>query len=194
LIRTSYPVPPIAQIRLRWELAMRRTRRALEERRREGTAAATDSLQTASATRGHYLRLRWREDLRRERASFDNFFDQYDTLVGLLCVAAQEGVVPGMEEEFVDLRGWFISHYPKVKEYVAPHLDADPSDTLGVRWGRRSCDAFEAMFAPPGLEEVLANDGGNLIGRLIRTQAALTAWEASLTHRECTVGADDPAR
>jgi hypothetical protein len=192
LIRTSYPVPPMAQMRLRWELAMRRTRRTLEQRRRSLAAATTEAphaTAAADAARGHYLRLRWREDLKRERAALDEFTNRFDGLVGLICVAAQEGLTAEMEQEFLERRRWFIRHYPQIKGYVAAHLTPDASDTISGRWGRRSCDAFEAMFSPASLSAMLENDGGNLIGRLCRTQAALTAWEESLGPREAAAPA-----
>lgn len=185
LIRTSYPVPPMTQLRLRLELASRRTRKALEERRRTLREGAADPRAAAAPAdrREDYLQLRWRADLRRERDAYEEFFDRYDELVGLLCVAAQEGLEPGHEEEYTRTRAYFVAHYPAVKRYVTPHLESDPSDTHAGRWGRRSCDAFEAMFAPHSIAAMLEADGGNLIGRLIRTQSALAAWESSISRR-----------
>lgn len=180
MIRTSYPVPPMTQIRLRVELATRRTRRALEQRRRDLRADA----EARRAARDDYLRLRWREDLVRERAAFDAFYDQYDALVGLLCLAAHEGLEPRMEAEYTERRAWFCARYPKMKLLLAAHLQNDTSDTLPGLWGRRSCDAFEALFYPGTIAEMLESDGGNLIGRLMRTQSALESWDADLSRKE----------
>lgn len=188
LIRTSYTVPPITQFRLRLELASRRTRRALEQRRRDLREGTTGALRAATAAplaaRDSYLRLRWAEDLKRERAAYDEFFDQYDEMVGLLCLAAHQGIEPGFEDEYQRRRVYFTSRYPHVKGYLAPHLENDPSDVQAGRWGRRSCDAFEAMFAPHSIAAMLETDGGNLIGRMCRTQVALAAWEQSIARRE----------
>ena len=97
-------------------------------------------------------------------------------------VAAQEGVTPGREAVYRERRRWFISHYGHVKPEVSRFLQADASDSAPSLWGHRSCDAFEALFLPGSIGAVLSADGGNLIGRLIRTQTALAAWEETL-HR-----------
>lgn len=180
MIRTSYPVPPMTQIRLRLELATRRTRRALEQRRRVLRAEA----EARRAADDDYLRLRWREDLARERAAFTEFYDQYDSLVGLLCLAAHEGIEPRMETEYRERRAWFCARYPKVKSLLNAHLEGDASDTLPGLWGRRACDAFEALFYPASIAAMLETDNGNLIGRLMRTQTALGLWETNLTRKE----------
>jgi hypothetical protein len=171
----------LTQIRLRLELATRRTRRALEERRRALRAAS----EARREARDVYLRLRWREDLLRERRAFEGFYEQYDALVGLLCLAAQEGVTPGAEEEYRTLRAWFCARYPAIKPALSAHLQSDPNDALlPGPWGRRACDGFEALFLPPTLDAMFAADGGNLIGRLMRTQAAVTGWQESIARRE----------
>lgn len=180
MIRLDYPVTPLTQIRLRLSLATRRTKRALEERRRSLRAEA----QARRAERDAYLRLRWRQDLERERRSYATFYEEYDALIGLLCLAAHEGFQPPQEDEYRSRRAWFCAHYPDVKRLLGAHLEGDPSDTIPGRFGRRACDAFEALFFPTSLERLLAADEGNLIGRLMRTQAALTAWEAALRHKE----------
>ena len=180
MIRVNYPVSPLTQIRLRLELATRRTRRALEERRRALRAEARARREARDA----YLRLRWQHDLQRERRDYDGFYEQYDDLVGLLCGAAHEGVQPWMEEAYRSRREWFCLHYPAIKQTVSTHLDGDPSDGVAGRFGRRACDAFEALFFPATIAAMFQMDGGNLIGRLMRTQAALAAWEESISHRE----------
>ena len=89
-----------------------------------------------------------------------------------------------MEEEYRSQRAWFCAHYPPVKPTLSRHIEPDSSDGLPGLWGRRACDGFEAMFFPPSLEAMFASDGGNLIGRLMRTQAALDAWQASIARKE----------
>src|SRR5687768_3979990 len=96
MIRMDYPVSPLAQIRLRLELATRRTRRALEERRR----TLRSEVAQRAASRDAYLRLRWQQDLARERRGYAALYEQYDALVGLLCAAAHEGIQPDMEAKY----------------------------------------------------------------------------------------------
>lgn len=185
MIRINYPTPPLAQIRLRLglNLAARRTRRALEERRRDLRAAFSNP--TPATPEDAYLNLRWREDLKRERAAFDLFYDRYDALIGLLCAAAQEGITPEREAGYQKHRAWFCARYPSLKRKVHLYLSDDPSDAGSPsRFGRRSHDAFEALFSPVSIAALLAADDGDLIGRLMRTQSALGEWEDGIARRE----------
>ena len=184
MIRTSLPIPPAEHFRLRLELATRRTRRALEYRRRDLRLGAESALRAATDAHDNYLRVRWQDDLHRERASFDEFFEQYDALVGLLCLAAHEGNSARIESEYKTRRAFFTARYPKIKAYIAAHLAADASDTLPALWGRRACDAFEAMFSPASVAVLLGTDSGHLIGRMMRANAALAGWEGDLEKRE----------
>jgi len=59
-------------------------------------------------------------------------------------------------------------------------------DTAPTLWGRRACDAFEAMFAPSSVASLLSTDNGHLIGRMMRANAALASWENDLEKREAT--------
>ena len=180
MIRMDYPVSPLAQIRLRLELATRRTRRALEERRRTLRSGAAQR----AASRDAYLRLRWQQDLARERRGYGELYEQYDALVGLLCAAAHEGIKPEMEADYRTFRTWFCAQYPALKRAISPFVEMDTSDAQPGRFGRRSCDAFEALFIAKTIEEMFASDGGNLIGRLMRTQTALDGWRESIEQRE----------
>ena len=175
---------------MRLELATRRTRRALEQRRRDLRYGAQIALRAATeAPRAHldsYLRVRWLDELKRERTSFDEFFARYDELIGLLCLAAHEGNSPQCETEYREKRVFFTARYPQIKTYVAPHLLTDADDTLPTLWGRRACDAFEAMFAPATIAVLLETDNGHLIGRMMRANAAVDAWEQDLQKRETT--------
>jgi hypothetical protein len=166
----------VRQFRFSLELVTRRTRRAFEERRRALRSGAALSPPTPAEV------TRRRESAARVRTLYISFEEHYDDLVGLLCVAAQEGVTPGRESEDRERRRWFVSHYAQVKPEVSRFLQADTSDSTPSLWGHRSCDAFEALFLPGSIGAVLSADGGNLIGRLIRTQTALADWEETL-HR-----------
>lgn len=190
MIRTSLPIPPAEQFRLRLELATRRTRRALEQRRRDLRFGTETALRAATVTprvlHDNYLRVRWQEELKQERAHFDDFYDQYDGLIGLLCLAAHEGNSAKIEAEYRDKRAFFTSRYPKIKQYIAAHLEVDTNDTLQTLWGRRACDAFEAMFSPTTVAALLESDNGHLIERMVRANTALADWEGDLEKREAT--------
>lgn len=173
MIRVNYPVGTLTHLRLRLELATRRTRRALEARRRALRAEA----EARKCAREH-------QEMARERAACAEFTERYEDLVGLLCAAAHEGVTPEREEKYRARRAWFYANYPPVKPALAPHLTPDESDAAPALWGRRACDAFEALFFYPSLEGMLAADGGSLIGRLMRTQSALAAWKEATLRRE----------
>jgi len=186
MIRIDYPARgPMTQLRQRLHLATRRTRRALEERRRALRALAD----ARDAAHDDYLRLRWRQELARERRTYDELSREHDALVGLLCAAAHEGIKPGMEDDYKTLRAWFCAHYPEAKRALSAHLESYPSDGVTGRFGRRTCDAVEALFFPPTIAAMLASDGGNLIGRLVRIQEALGAWQKGIVRREAAAGA-----
>lgn len=175
-IRIISPIPLSPTVRTGLRQATRRTRDTLEKRRRALFAGRGEAL----ALPDSYLRLRWQDELTRTRALFTEFYDRYDGLVGLLCAAAQDGIAPGMEEEYRERRTWFVANYRQAKRFVKPFLAIDPSD----RRGRRPCDGFEALYAPASIGAMLTTDGGNLIGRLMRTQEALGAWETDLRRQE----------
>lgn len=191
MIRTSYPVSPLKHLRLRLDLATRQTRRTLEKRRR---SLMTEMVETdrLKATNGGdvYLLLRWREDTGRQRALFESFYDQYDEMIGLLCAAAQVGIEARMEEEYQRRRHWFSRNYPqRIQPLITPFLATNTghhpvNDTKPGFWGRRSTDSFEALYLPFSIDEMLTADGGNLIERIMHTQAALGAWEAHIARQE----------
>lgn len=174
------------QIRLRMELATRRTRRSLEQRRRRLLTELTETDRRKAAAEGDvYLLLRWREDAQRARALYEEFYDQCEALIGLLCLAAHQGVERKLEREYVERRQWFTANYgQRVRQLVAPHLTSDASDTAPALWGRRTVDAFEALYLPPSIRASLEHDNGDLIGRLMRAQEALGAWDEHLRREE----------
>jgi hypothetical protein len=105
-------------------------------------------------------------------------------LVAVLCLAAQEGVTPEREARYREQRTWFVKNYAGVKSELGRFMDTDESDTAPGMWGRRSCDAFEALFLPTTLQGMLTADNGHLIGRLMRTQNAMMAWDERLSSAE----------
>lgn len=179
MIRVDYPPAgqgPLHLIRHRLQGATRRTRLVLQERRRELRAETV--LADAAGQRAARL-----ADLDREQERYDALFARYDDLVGVLCAAAHEGIEPHMETEYRALRTWLCAHYPQSKRALSPFLQTDASDGVTGRFGRRACDAVEALFFPQTIAAMLASDNGNLIGRLLRTQEAFLAWQRGLTRR-----------
>jgi hypothetical protein len=187
MIRVDHPAGgPFVRLRRRLYLATRKTRRALEERRRVLRAAASAETHDGrnAAARQDLLVRDWQR--------FEAINRHYDALVGVLCAAAHTGVEPDMETEYGDLRVWFCQNYPRAKPMLTPFLQTDPSDGVAGRFGRRSCDAFEALFFPQTIAAMLQADGGNLIGRLMRTQEALAAWERGLARQGARRVSDRP--
>ncbi|MDX1932235.1 MAG: hypothetical protein SFU56_06495 [Capsulimonadales bacterium] len=181
MIRTAYPTPPVRQLRLRLELATRRTRRALFERCR------TLRSRPVEETKGHgsyAAYLREREAIRRNRAMYDMFEKQFDGLVGVVCFAAQEGITSDAETEFARYRAWFMEYYHRVRPYLAPYLTLHENDVTPTRWGLRRCDTFEALFLPASIQALLDADNGCLIDRLDRAQNAVTDWYNAVRHEE----------
>lgn len=154
-IRALSPSPVRRPLLASAGLAMRRTRLAIRDRRRRLAAGAS--------RRAH-------ADLR----------DRYLDLVELICDAAYAGVEPWMEEAYAERTRWLREHYGRIRPHAAAHVVPDDAD----RWDGRACDAFEMLFVPESLALLLERDGGTLIARLGRTQAALESWEASLSRQE----------
>ena len=193
---TSPPSAPMQQFRARLELAARRTRRSLEQRRRSLRSDNSRAMIMADTGINDYFGRRWRQELMQTRAAYENFFHSYDTLVGLLCLAAHEGLKPEHEAEYRMLRAWFEAHYPALKPRVAAFLTSDESEVAAdkastPRWSARArtrpCDAFESLYFPKSVAALLESDSGGLIGRMMRTQDALAAWDRSLRREEAAI-------
>ncbi len=122
--------------------------------------------------------------LRRRRRGYFEFYEQYDALIGLLCLSAHEGVHAANEEEYRVRRAYFTRRYAALKPKLRSFLTADANDIVPSRTGSFPCDAFEALFLPDTITAMLEADGGNLIGRMMRTQAALSAWDEALAAEE----------
>ena len=127
-------------------------------------------------------------DLRRRRRGYLEFYEQYDALIGLLCLSAHEGIKPAHEAEYRRRRSYFMRRYAVLKPILSPALTPDPADVTPTRQGVRHCDAFEALYLPITIAAMLQADGGNLIGRMMRTQAALAIWDDALAAEETAQG------
>ena len=104
------------------------------------------------------------------------FYTHYEELVETLCDAAQFGPSANLEREYARLRSWVQENYPPVRRYVVAFLRYDASDAeQGLLFGH-SADAFEALAAPPTLEDFLKADDGRMIFRIHRTREALMLY------------------
>jgi hypothetical protein len=186
VIRTAFPISRAKQIQLRFETVARRTRRALEERRRSLRTESNDSAPVI-VPHDDYLMLRWRDEVHRKRASYETFYDRYDNLIGLICISAQEGITLKREEEYREQRSWFMKNYPLVKRELVRYLESDHADSAPGMWGKKSCDNFEALFLPYSLKALLKADEGDMIQRLMVTQSALASWEELLAGSEAAL-------
>jgi hypothetical protein len=95
------------------------------------------------------------------------FERHYNDLVDLLCGSAKEGVDDYSRARYGELRGWLISHYEALRATLLRHLDTDTESAAAT------CDAFESLFLPTDIEEVINSEG--VIMRIIQTRRALNA-------------------
>ena len=93
------------------------------------------------------------------------FERHYNDLVDLLCGSAKEGVDDYRRARYGELRVWLISHYEPLRAPLLRYLDTDGESA--------PCDAFESLFLPTELEEVINSEG--VIFRIIETRRALNA-------------------
>ena len=173
MIRTAYPVSPLRQVQLRLELAARRTRRALQARRHDLAASASAAMTAPAAVDAAAADV-FPAGWEREKAVLLPFYDKFDDLTGLVCLAAQEGVTPVREAKYQAARQWFINACPSgIGEWAGPYLEAEGAQS----------DAFSHFWTSPTLDALLQSDGGDLIIRMEQTQNALAAWEKSVQAR-----------
>jgi hypothetical protein len=115
--------------------------------------------------------------LRERQDELIRFYDRYEDLVETLCNAAQYGPDSRQETNYGELREWMQANYPPVRRFVSAYLVYDPKDAARAQdlhvMGR---DAFEALFAPPTVEEFLKSDDGQMIARIERTREALNRY------------------
>ena len=151
MIRTAYPVLPVNKFRLQWERATRRTRGALEERCRSLRSGGPELPHGPDNALPDTLQARY-DSLRFQNVAYREFEERFDRLVGLICVAAQEGITPEREAAYREQRRWFITGYSRVRPFVSGFLTPCISDRAPGLWRQRPCDAFEALFlpSPPG--------------------------------------------
>jgi hypothetical protein len=183
VIRTSLPATPSRQFSLRLDALTHRTRRALDQRRRSPGKDVPASAEARDAA----LLSDWEDAVARKRQTFDDFDNRFDRLVGVVCDAAREGLTPAREDRYREQRVWFVKNYEVVKRDLSRHLPRGENDTAPGLWGRRPCDAFEALFLPVSLKALLGHDGGRVIDRLNRAQEAVAAYAEELARTEAEV-------
>jgi len=110
-------------------------------------------------------------------SSWPTFVDQFEQFTDMLCAAAQYGITPGREQEYMALRHWFTEHYYEHAHRIRPYLDssqpnAEPTGEAGAATSR-TMDRFEAIFLPRTLAEVLNHDDGNLISLVSQVSSAV---------------------
>lgn len=115
--------------------------------------------------------------LEAQREQLIEFYEQFEELSDLICDAAHRGDGTPWQPKYERVRVWMVKAYPSVRPYLIAFLSCDSSDdALGMQLQGKPADAFEALFIAPSLNELLALDHGDLIGRLDRTRSALNRY------------------
>jgi len=115
--------------------------------------------------------------IRERQQDLVRFYQNYESLVEVLCDVATVGPTPGLEVAYQSLREWMLRNYPTMRRHVIAYLKYSAEDaqlSLDQRGG--SADAFEALFYAPTLREFLGHDDGKMINRINRTREALTRY------------------
>jgi hypothetical protein len=112
-----------------------------------------------------------------------SFYVQYERLVEIVCDGAQYGPEPKLQTGYSELRAWMQANYPRLRRYVTAYLQYDSEDARqGLNLHGSACDAFEALYAAPTLDEFLRGDDGMMISRIMRTRDALNLYGDHLRH------------
>ncbi len=108
-----------------------------------------------------------------------NFIDQYEAFTDVLCAAAKTGCDGQKENEYAQMRRWFVANYYRTAARVRPYLEAEggeggePPSITDYAGQRRALDVLEALFLPATLRDVLRQDTGDLIPRVARISEAV---------------------
>ena len=129
------------------------------------------------AMRAAYYRAIGRDDPARLaglRAQLLRFYNDFESLVDLICASARCGVVGGMAAEYRQLTDAMKRNYPAIRTYVLAFLSVDVADTeYGLSLCGLPLDALQCLFYPPDLDAVHEADDGKLIDRIERSRDAL---------------------
>jgi hypothetical protein len=96
-----------------------------------------------------------------------HFYEEYETLVGILCDSAQYGPTAKLESAYQAQREWMLANYRDIGRYALAYLKFEIED---------GGDAFESLFCAPDLHSFLQSDDGNMISRIMRTREALNLY------------------
>ncbi len=170
MIRSNLPLPFLYRLRLRAGDAARRAAAGPTAGRRPHAAPRRPAASSAALVWLHFI-------------------DQYERFTETLCAAAKNGCDCRREDEYAQMRRWFVANYYRTSARVRPALEAEfgaeysgPSiaDYAGQK---RTLDVLEALFLPPTLREVLKHDTGDLIPRVARISETIyrchAEWESS---------------
>ncbi|MEJ5251018.1 MAG: hypothetical protein HPY54_02695 [Chthonomonadetes bacterium] len=113
---------------------------------------------------------------RRQREQFLAFYDRYEELVDLLCWAARDTVHDGCDEKYQRVREWLNLHYAPVRRAMAPFT----RQVLAERAGNPQEDPFALLFAPAHVMQVIEQDQGDLLERIILTREIVARYDAHL--------------
>jgi len=173
MIRVGLPTPMLLRLRLRAHLAANRLSRQTQDIRTGVLATINNDL--AVIRRIPRLLTRHAESVTQTEdigAMLEEFDNQYQNLVDLLCWSAKDGVHTSQAARYHELRQWFIEHYESVRPVLIEQLKTEPDDFVPVGNGaRRSRDAFESLFLPEHVESIINSE--NVITRIMRTRTAL---------------------
>lgn len=103
------------------------------------------------------------------------FYSHYETLVEILCNAANLGATSKLQDRYAHEREWMQLNYGDLQPFLIAYLRFDVSDTSQIKeLAGEYGDAFEALYAAPDLESFLKADDGHMIDRIVRTRDALS--------------------
>ncbi len=112
----------------------------------------------------------------RQRQQFLAFYDRYEQLVDVLCWAARDTVHDGCDEQYREIRGWLMDNYAPMRRALEPFIQ----QALAESDHNTRQDPFEMLFAPEHVMQVIEQDDGDLLGRIILTRDIVARYDAHL--------------
>lgn len=112
----------------------------------------------------------------RQREQFLAFYDRYEQLVDVLCWAARDTVHDGCDEQYQQVRNWLMDNYSAVRRTLEPFIQ----QAVAENGGDARKDPFEQLFAPAHVMQVIEQDEGDLLGRIILTREIVARYDTHL--------------